>query len=142
MRKTIFLLLLISVFSGNRRAAAQTKVPAKFSNAINDFGQKFVHTPGHNSLSIGVIKNGITYSYHFAPENTARPTNKTIYEIASITKSFTGILLSHAILENKISLDDDVRKYLPDGFSNLNYKGVPIKIRHLVTHTSGLPKFI
>src|SRR5438128_132254 len=112
IRRTNFLLLLLSVLLSNRPCAAQNKASAIFLCTINNIGQKFVHAAGHSCLSIGVIKNGVTYSCNFARAKTDTPTDKTIYEIASITKSFTGILLAHAILENKIGLDDDVRKYL------------------------------
>jgi CubicO group peptidase (beta-lactamase class C family) len=70
-----------------------------------------------------------------------KPNIHTIYEIASVTKSFTGILLAHALLEKRISLDDEIVKYVPS-LVNLGYQGEKVTIRNLANHTSGLPKFI
>ncbi len=47
-------------------------------------------------ISIGLIKNGKKYYYNFGyynKEKKLKPTNQTIYEIASVTKSFTGAIL-------------------------------------------------
>lgn len=93
-------------------------------------------------LSVGVMADGKTYSYNFGEmkKDTNRPTtNNTIYEIGSITKVFTGILLANAVLENKLKLDDDIRKYLNGNFPNLQYDGTPIKIIHLANLTSRIP---
>ncbi|WP_408023818.1 serine hydrolase domain-containing protein [Tenacibaculum sediminilitoris] len=67
------------------------------------------------------------------------PTKNTIYEIASLSKTFNGSLLAQAITEEKVSLDHDIRNYLKGNFPNLEYQGQPITFRHLVTHRSGLP---
>lgn len=92
------------------------------------------------SLSIAVIKNGKIYKVHKGKlTNEESPNGQTLYEIASLTKTFTGTLLAQAILDEKVRLDDDVRKYLPESYPNLEFNGQPITFRNLVTHTSGLP---
>jgi CubicO group peptidase (beta-lactamase class C family) len=119
--------------------------PDSMNRAIFAIGEQFVKASGHYGLSIGLIRNGIKYSYNFGstePGRQIKPTNFTIYEIASVTKSFTGILLAHAVLEKRISLKDNIQQYLPKSFPNLTYKGISIKIEDLATHTSGLPKFV
>ena len=68
------------------------------------------------------------------------PTDSTIYEIASVSKSFTGILVAQAVLQ-RLNINDDIRKYLSEDFSNLEYEGKPVRIKHLLTHTAGLPDF-
>ncbi|MCM4157622.1 serine hydrolase domain-containing protein [Gramella sp. AN32] len=92
------------------------------------------------SLSIGVIKNGKVYKYHKGKlTNGISPNDQTLYEIASLTKTFTGTLLAKAISDSKVGLDDDIRKYLPESYPNLEFNEQPITFRNLVTHTSGLP---
>ena len=61
-------------------------------------------------------------------------TPATVFDIASVSKQFTGMAISSLIQQGKISLDDDIRKYLPD----VPEFGKTITIRHLVHHTSGL----
>lgn len=94
-----------------------------------------------NSLSIGLYINNVSFAFNYGEltkEKGDIPTNKTIYEIASVTKTFTGTLAAKAVLEGKLTLEDDIRNYLPKPYLNLEYKGEPIKIKHLLTHTSGL----
>lgn len=64
----------------------------------------------------------------------------TLFEIGSITKVFTGILLADAVLKGKATLDDPVSKHLP---ADLLPAGSPlhgITLLDLATHTSGLPR--
>ena len=75
-------------------------------------------------------------------ENSKLPTNKTIYEIGSISKTFTGTLLAQAVKDKKVKIDDDIRMYLDGNYPNLEYQGNPIKLSHLVSHISGLPFFL
>ena len=67
-------------------------------------------------------------------------TPKTVYRIASITKLFTSTAIMQLRDAGKLSLDDPVEKFIPgfkvgDPFPD----DLPITIRHLLTHTSGLP---
>lgn len=50
------------------------------------------------------------------------------------------MLLAQAVVNGKIALDDDVRRYLPPSFANLTSDGQPIRIVDLASHTAGLPR--
>jgi CubicO group peptidase (beta-lactamase class C family) len=94
-------------------------------------------------LSIAIINNEETTYYNYGQtkrKSNQLPGNKTIYEIGSISKTFTGILLSQAIIDKKLSLNDDIKKYLPGDYKNLEYKGKRIEIVHLANHTSRIPR--
>ncbi|NJN34345.1 MAG: beta-lactamase family protein [Saprospiraceae bacterium] len=69
------------------------------------------------------------------------PNNNTLYEIGSITKTFTGLLLAQAVFEKKIDLMADIRQYLPEKYPNLTFEEHPILIQHLANHTAGLTSF-
>lgn len=60
----------------------------------------------------------------------------TVFEIASITKVFTSLLLADAVLRGELSLDDRVDAYLP---ADVDFPD-SIQLRHLATHTAGLPR--
>lgn len=95
-----------------------------------------------NSLSIGLHINNVSFCFNYGELTKGKgdiPAHNTIYEIASITKTFVGSLAAKAVLEGKLSLEDDIRTYLPRPYPNLEHNGNPIKIKHLLTHTSGLP---
>ena len=68
-------------------------------------------------------------------------TPQTIYRIASITKLFTSTALLQLRDAGKLQLDDPVKRHLP--WFRIRHKypdAPPITIRHLITHTSGLPR--
>jgi CubicO group peptidase (beta-lactamase class C family) len=104
---------------------------------------EFITDPKNAGLSIVIIKDGQTYFYHYGETKKGSkqlPDNNTIYEIGSITKTFTGILLAKAIEDQKVSLYDDVRKFLPVKCSDLAFGNHPIILKHLANHTSQIPR--
>jgi CubicO group peptidase (beta-lactamase class C family) len=68
------------------------------------------------------------------------PDDDTVFEIGSITKVFTGILLAQAVLNGEVKLDDPISMYLPEGVTAPEYEGKSITLLDLATHTSGLPR--
>ncbi len=70
------------------------------------------------------------------PEITA----DTIFEIGSITKVFTALLLADMVERSEVALDDPVRKYLPNGATVPSRGRREITLADLATHTSGLPR--
>lgn len=112
---------------------------------VDRSAKRFMARPEHVGLSIGILWRGKTYTFNYGTiekGRTVRPSAHTIYEIASLTKSFTGILLAHAVVEGRLALTDDIRKWLPGSFPNLEYAGHPITVLDLANHTGGLPKSI
>ena len=94
-------------------------------------------------LSIGVIHNGKTEMFFYGSnykDADVMPGMRTLYEIGSVTKTFTSVLLAHAINEGKVKPEDDIRKYLPGTYPNLQFRKHPIQIKDLANHTSGLPR--
>jgi len=61
-------------------------------------------------------------------------TTKSVFDVASVTKQFTAMAIVLLAQDGKLSLDDDVRKYLPE----VPDFGTPITLRQLLHHTSGL----
>ena len=68
------------------------------------------------------------------------PDGDTVFEIGSITKVFTGILLAQAVVNGEVQPDDPISMYLPEGVTAPEYKGRSITLLDLATHTSGLPR--
>lgn len=62
----------------------------------------------------------------------------TLFEIGSVTKVFTGILLADLVAEGRVSLDSTVGELMPTGHE-LHPAVASITLRELATHTSGLP---
>ncbi|MEM9416366.1 MAG: serine hydrolase [Planctomycetota bacterium] len=90
-------------------------------------------------MSVGLLVDGEMYTYHYGStragtDNT--PDDRTLYEIGSISKTFTGLLLARGAVEGDWQLDDPVARYLPSDIE------LPdgVTLRRLSTHTSGLPR--
>jgi serine-type D-Ala-D-Ala carboxypeptidase/endopeptidase len=69
-----------------------------------------------------------------------QPDADTVYEIGSVSKVFTGVLLADRVQQGLMSLDDPAQKYLPQSVKMPTAQGQPITLKHLATHTSGLPR--
>lgn len=89
----------------------------------------------NTGVAVAVTWKGRDHFYYFG--NTKQ--EKGIYEIGSITKTFTSMLLVQAVVDKKLSLNDDIRKYLKGNYENLQYQGKPVRLVHLANFTSGLP---
>ena len=63
----------------------------------------------------------------------------TVFEIGSIGKVFTAVLLADMVARGEIALDDPIERYLPADVSVPTYEGESITLADLATHTSGLP---
>jgi CubicO group peptidase (beta-lactamase class C family) len=71
----------------------------------------------------------------------ARPLGpRTVFEIGSINKTFTGTLLAHMVLRGEVALDDPVQKYLPESVRVPSRNGRQITLLDLATHRSALPR--
>ncbi len=94
-------------------------------------------------LAVGIIEDNQTKFTYVSNPEAMQPeelNGKSLFEIGSVTKSFNGILLADLVLQGKVKLDDPVAQYLPDGVTMPANGGHQITLRHLVTHTSCLPR--
>lgn len=114
-------------------------------STVNIAAKEFMSNPAEVGLSIGIVHNRKAYTYNYGEIKKGTnelPGANSYYSIASISKTFASGLLAYAVLEKKINLDDDIRKYLDGDFPNLQFHGHPILVKHLVNHLSGLPFLI
>jgi CubicO group peptidase (beta-lactamase class C family) len=88
--------------------------------------------------SIGVKQGDeilVAKGYGFADlENEVEANEHTVYRIGSVTKQFTAVAIMMLVEQGKISLDDDLTKYLPD----YPTRGHAVTINHLLAHVSGI----
>lgn len=93
--------------------------------------------PGLSAVAISGDKIVWERGFGFRDLASGLPaTPQTLYGIGSITKSFTAIAILQLAEQGKLSLDDPVEKFLP--FS-IRPGGEPIRVRHLLSHSSGIP---
>jgi len=94
-------------------------------------------------IVVGIIDiNGPRY-YSYGKASLSRDQildEHSVFEIGSITKVFTAIMLADMVSKNEVGLEDPIEKYLPDKVSVPSRNNVHITLAHLATHTSGLPR--
>jgi D-alanyl-D-alanine-carboxypeptidase/D-alanyl-D-alanine-endopeptidase len=89
---------------------------------------------------VGVLDGDKEEVFAFGEWDGKAPDRDSVFEIGSITKVFTGILLADRVKAGVVTLDDPVQKHLPDGWTVPRRDDRDITLLHLATHTSGLPK--
>ena len=79
-------------------------------------------------------------AYGNASKKGGAPGPDTMFEIGSITKVFTSLLLADMVERGEVKLEDPVAMYLPKGVAVPSRNDKPISLADLATHTSGLPR--
>src|ERR1700689_2387207 len=125
--RTAGILLFVIGFTNAQRTNAQVdKIFAKWDSTTS---------PG---CALSVIKDGhIVYKHGYGMADLDHDipiTPETVFHVASISKQFTATAVLLLAQAGKLSLDDDVRKYIPE----VPDFGARITIRNLIYHTSGL----
>lgn len=100
-----------------------------------------------NEYNVGIIvgvidRNGKRYrAYGETVYGSGVPPNEnTVFEIGSITKVFTSILLADMVRSGEVQLDEPIEYSLPEGVTAPARNGHSITLYNLATHTSGLPR--
>jgi CubicO group peptidase (beta-lactamase class C family) len=92
-------------------------------------------------LSVAVLRNDrllLARGYGFADvEDRAPATDSTVYQSGSLGKQFTAALVLQLADSGRLRLDDPIRRVLPEGPAAWD----SVTIRHLLTHTSGIPDY-
>jgi CubicO group peptidase (beta-lactamase class C family) len=98
--------------------------------------------PDSPGCTVGVIKNGafvLLRGYGMANLEHGVPLGPdTVFDIGSTSKQFSAAAIVLLAQDGRLSLDDDVRKHLPE----MPDYGRPVTIRHLLNHTSGLRDYL
>ena len=120
-------------------AVGQSALPDSLAKRVDAVFSRF--TPATPGCAVGVFQNGkIAYAkgYGLASVEFAAPiTPRTPFITGSLSKQFTAAAIALLVEQGRLSLDDDVRKYVPE----LHDYGKRVTIGHLVHHTSGLRDF-
>jgi CubicO group peptidase (beta-lactamase class C family) len=143
MRRALFLVALLAAAQGRNGAMAQEGGTAQRRNGAIELGVDSIFAPWSRTTTpgcaVGVDKAGMPLlrrAYGMANLETGTPwTTNTISESGSVAKQFTAAAIVLLARDGVLSLEDDITKWIPEvrGF------GRKITVRHLLTHTSGLP---
>ncbi len=136
----VFITNVKNEIAGLQIIPVKEKIEAKsLQDLINKLATKYMANKNNVGLVIGVSVNGKNNYYSYGETKKAngqKPDSSSIFEIGSITKTFTGSLLADAVLSNKIKLNDAVSKYVPANIiTTKNAKAATIV--QLANHTAG-----
>ncbi len=118
-------------------APAATATPDEIRHIL----QARVAAQPQTGIILGVIDNGKVDVYKAGSSGTPRALDEhTLFEIGSVTKTFTTTVLAELVLQGKVHLDDPVVRYLPEKASVPAKDGKQITLLTLATQHSGLPR--
>jgi serine-type D-Ala-D-Ala carboxypeptidase/endopeptidase len=127
-----------------KQVRSDNPLKTSLDSDIHDVVTKFMVYHKPVGLSIGFIKSGTSHAYNYGTVEKGRqelPTDTSFYEIGSLIKTFTGLMLAKAVTENKLTLQDSIQAYLEGNNSNLQFQGQPVRLVHLASYTSALPPY-
>lgn len=133
---SLFLLMATTVTFSDTNSLSKTQLKTIIEQRI-DKHKKSV------GIAIGFIspkENKILSHGKLSLDSKTDISDQTFFEIGSISKVFTTLLLADMVEKGEVKLDDPISKYLPKSIKTPTKNGKEITLLHLATHTSGLPR--
>ncbi len=117
------------------------------TSPITEETKKVIKSRVDDGINAGIVVGVIDaegthfFSYGVKSYKSKEPVDEhSIFEIGSISKTFTGVLLADMVVKGEVKLDDPLQKYLPEGITAPARNGKFIKLVELSNHTSSLPR--
>jgi CubicO group peptidase (beta-lactamase class C family) len=125
-----------------QQAAAVDPRVALSDSAIRAIIKDRVDSKRSSGIAVGILDpDGRTRVFAYGSSGTNRPLDaNSVFEIGSITKTFTATSLADMIVKGEVKLDDPVAKYLPSSSHVPSRNGREITLVDLATQSSGLPR--
>ncbi len=124
-----------------QKAGSDNKLITHLDSVVDKVIRAYIQTEGNVGISAAVFYKGHSYFYNYGERKKGGkqlPDAHTIYDIGSVTKTFTSTLLAIAVNQRKLTLETPITKFLPDSVvQNPALKNITFK--ELANHTSGFP---
>ena len=114
----------------------------KYEKKIASLVEPYLKHEKINAVSVGVISQGKIWKGNYGNldgKGTPPPRSNTLFEIGSISKVFTSLLLAEAVVSGRLKLDDPISSIMKELSQKNPELGDRITLMHLSHHTSGLP---
>ncbi len=138
-----FLLGLCCTVASLGQAAERPGEPVSLESSVRSVVNPILTKGPWRGLLVGVRQDTKSSFFAFgqvADDPAVKPSETSVFEMGSITKTFTSLLLALALEEGLVALDDPIQKHLPEGVKAPVTGETPITFLHLATHRSGLPR--
>jgi len=141
-----FLAAVPSAFSQTDTTTTTSSINKEeiISSQVKSFILDQIINKSKAAIVIGFVDPNGTSIFSFGNMSTRHniPVNEnTLFNIGSITKTFTTLLLADMVKQGLVNLTDPIERYLPSSVKVPEFNGQKITLEHLATHTSGLPEF-
>ena len=146
MSRIPLLLVLLLLGCPGKRARTSGDAPATLDALATDIDRLGAQltlqewTPG---LVVGLVRGDARWVRGYGrlgPDDDRVPDGATAFEIGSVTKVFNALLAADAAARGELTLDWSIDQLLPPDVVAPSHAEGPIRLRHLATHTSGLPR--
>ncbi len=128
-------------------ASPVVATPIKLPDPVRASLERRVDQGINAGIVVGIVEERSgkveTAFWSFGVLETGKPDEvgpDTIFEIGSITKTFTATLLADMVERGDMKLEDPINRFLPKGVKSPSRSGQTITLEHLATHRSGLPR--
>lgn len=144
-----FGLLLVAValligFRSLSAAPAQPEQRLQLRDQVARLAEPMVARGEAIGIAVGILDaEGETHHFGFgriAKGENRVPDSDTLFELGSITKCFTGILLAEMLLKQEVRLDEPAQALVPRGVELPKVSGRPMTLEELATYSTGLPR--
>jgi len=145
--KLIFLpvILLLLACKKDNTQPLLTNNPLKTEQdlLVNETVKAYAEKKTTAGLSIGILRNNEQQQYGYGEVIKGLkmiPDENTAFEIGSITKTFTAVMMLNLLSSLNLTIDEPANNLLPASIPLLIKNGKKVTIKHLLNHTSGLPR--
>ncbi len=140
--KIAILLFLVALISYQCQQRPERRVEKELPFEVVETIKKRIANGVTPSMALALIDSSGIYYFNFGKTKDAgkEVDENTIYEIGSISKVFTGIILAEQVLNGDLKLEDEINNFLPDDINVPVMGDKNITFGNLTDHTSGLPR--
>lgn len=131
------LIVILSCICTHSNAQQHLSVLKDATQMVDSIAALYNTHTGPGGIVATISSGQVIYSKAFGMANLPHQvavTNETLFNIGSAAKQFTGFAFALLVSQDKLSLDDAVRKYMPEFPESMQ----KVTLRHLLTHSSGL----
>ena len=135
---------MLSLSQNKQELESEKPIDFEITNNLKNLIRTLVDNGTNAAIVIGIVDpNGIQFYGYGKTSNATNATivnEDTIFDIGSITKTFTTTLFADMVNEGIFKLEDPIENYLSSSVKVPMYHGQKITLEDLATHTSGLPE--
>jgi len=117
--------------------------PTDLASEIESLAMPYIVSGERTGIAIGTYDNGKTNFYSYGVkhlEDGGEIDENTLFEIGSISKTFTTTVLAKYHIQEQLNLSDPMQDFMPTGIQIPEHSGNQIQLLHLANHRSSLPR--